>query len=108
MLRTSNWAASCWLLSVSHLPTRILPSYWVARASTWGAMARQGAHQTAQKSTRTGTEDFRISASKLESVTSTVFSLAMTGLLTMKNGLPRQHRLFVCPKDAGGVTLVSR
>jgi hypothetical protein len=54
-----------------------------------GAMARQGAHQTAQKSTRTGRLDLRISASKLDSVTSIVFALAMTALLTMKNGLPR-------------------
>src|SRR6185436_18537487 len=92
MLRMSYWAAICWLLSVSHLPTRILPSYCVARASTWGAMARQGAHQTAQKSTRTGRLDLRISTSKLDSVTSIVFALAMNALLTMKNGLPREPR----------------
>jgi hypothetical protein len=40
-------------------------------------MARQGAHQTAQKSTRAGRGDFRISLSKLLSVTSTMFGLAI-------------------------------
>src|ERR1700685_2545780 len=37
-----------------------------------GAMARQGPHQVAQKSTRTGLSDFRTSWSKFAAVTSTI------------------------------------
>src|SRR6266700_4992575 len=37
-----------------------------------GAMARQGPHQAAQKSTNTGCSDFSTSWSKFESVTSTI------------------------------------
>src|SRR4051794_8339890 len=37
-----------------------------------GAMARQGPHQVAQKSTRTGLSDFKTSWSKFASVTSTI------------------------------------
>src|SRR5205807_10004887 len=37
-----------------------------------GAMARQGPHQVAQKSTSTGFSDFKTSASKFASVTSTI------------------------------------
>jgi hypothetical protein len=43
-------------------------------------MARHGAHQAAQKSTRTGTFEFRISVWKLASVTSIKFSLAIASL----------------------------
>ena len=54
MLRMSNWLGTPGFESMSHFPTRSLPSYSLASASTWGAMARQGAHQAAQKSTSTG------------------------------------------------------
>src|SRR5580698_4797816 len=37
-----------------------------------GAMARQGPHHVAQKSTRTGLSDFKTSWSKFASVTSTI------------------------------------
>src|SRR5271170_6108016 len=37
-----------------------------------GAIARQGPHQVAQKSTRTGLSDFKTSWSKFASVTSTI------------------------------------
>src|SRR5438876_8462207 len=60
------------LRSTSILPTLILPAYSVASSSTMGAMARQGPHQAAQKSTSTGVSDFRTSWSKFESVTSTI------------------------------------
>src|SRR6266567_6392799 len=60
------------LRSTSILPTLILPAYSVASSSTIGAMARQGPHQAAQKSTSTGVSDFRTSWSKFESVTSTI------------------------------------
>src|SRR3712207_5132961 len=71
---------------MSHLPTRTLPAYSSASASTWGAMARQGAHHTAQKSTSTGSFEPRISDWKLLSVTSRTFALAICGLLIMKKG----------------------
>src|SRR5438477_5847193 len=60
------------LRSTSILVTLILPAYSVASSSTIGAMARQGPHQAAQKSTNTGVSDFRTSWSKFESVTSTI------------------------------------
>src|ERR1700693_4375045 len=49
-----------------------LPLYSVASSSTIGAIARQGPHQVAQKSTRTGLSDFKTSWSKFASVTSTI------------------------------------
>src|SRR5262249_24759036 len=61
------------LASTSSLPTFTRPLYWSATASTVGANARQGAHQDAQKSIRTGTVDWITSVSKLVSVISTVF-----------------------------------
>src|SRR5271154_1053032 len=60
------------LESTSILPILILPWYSVASSSTMGAMARQGPHQVAQKSTRTGLSDFKTSWSKFASVTSTI------------------------------------
>ncbi len=80
MLRTSYWLGTLGFESMSHLPTRTLPSYSLASASTCGAIARHGAHQTAQKSTRVGTEELRISDWKFASVTSTILSLAMRWL----------------------------
>src|SRR5450755_4150325 len=60
------------LRSTSILPTLTLPSYSPASSSTMGAIARQGPHQAAQKSTSTGLSDFNTSESKFASVTSTV------------------------------------
>src|ERR1700690_1395282 len=65
------------LRSTSILPTLTLPSYSPASSSTIGAIARQGPHQAAQKSSRTGLSDFSTSESKLASVTSTVVLLAI-------------------------------
>src|SRR5688572_11394244 len=58
-------------------PTFALPAYFVASSSTAGAIMRQGAHQGAQKSTNTGTEDFKTSFSKLSSPSVSTCSLAM-------------------------------
>src|SRR3954464_13993880 len=77
MLRMSNWLGTPGFESMSHLPTRTFPSYSLASASTCGAMARHGAHHAAQKSTRVGIDELRISVWKFESVTSTMFGLAM-------------------------------
>src|SRR4051794_7761956 len=51
---TMYLAATRWLWSMSSLPTFTCPAYLPARLSTMGAMARQGPHQTAQKSTSVG------------------------------------------------------
>jgi hypothetical protein len=66
-----------WWSSVFILPILTLPAYSVARASTAGAIARQGPHQGAQKSTNTGTSELRTSWSKAPSVKVRTFSLAM-------------------------------
>src|SRR5438874_4850630 len=55
--------------SVSTLYTFALPANSSATASTCGAIIRQGPHQTAQKSTSTGTSDFSTSSSKSAAVT---------------------------------------
>src|SRR6266568_2049770 len=72
------------LESTSILPIFTLPAYSVASSSTIGAIARQGVHQAAQKSTSTGVSDFRTSWSKFESVTSTIpFPAMVPPTLTM-------------------------
>src|SRR5215475_3998850 len=58
------------------LATFSLPAYWLARSSTMGATERQGPHQGAQKSTRTGVSLFKISPSNEASVT--VFTLGLS------------------------------
>src|SRR5215471_5541735 len=60
------------LESTSILPILILSLYSAASSSTIGAIARQGPHHVAQKSTRTGLSDFNTSWSKFASVTSTI------------------------------------
>src|SRR3569833_2438025 len=62
---------------MSILATFSLPLYWSASASPVGAICLQGPHQTAQKSTRVGVSDFRTSVSKLASVCSLTFWLAI-------------------------------
>src|SRR5277367_5545516 len=49
-----------------------------------GAIARQGPHHVAQKSTRTGLSDFKTSWSKFASVTSTIPLPAIFFLLVVK------------------------
>ena len=51
------------------LTTRTLPSYSLASSSMIGPTARQGPHQGAQKSSRTGRSDLRTRLSKVASVT---------------------------------------
>lgn len=58
MLRMPNSMAMSSFSSTSHLPTTILPSYSLASSSTIGAMARQGPHHVAQKSTTKGSAPF--------------------------------------------------
>jgi hypothetical protein len=68
MLITPNIPGVAGLASTSTLPTLTRPSYSVERSSTMGAIALQGPHQDAQKSTSTGTSDWRTSAPKFASV----------------------------------------
>src|SRR6185369_2299142 len=56
-----------------------------------GAMALQGAHHVAQKSTRTGIDDCRTSASKLLSPSVSTFSPAMKFLLFHNLVFERRH-----------------
>src|SRR5262249_16748316 len=74
MPRTLKRAPVAPFASTSSLPTLTRPLYSSAIASTVGAIARHGAHQAAQKSTKTGVLDFRTSFSKLPSVISIVFA----------------------------------
>src|SRR5579864_2906535 len=89
------------LSSVFNFPTFTLPAYSVAMASTVGAMALQGPHQGAQKSTNTGVSDLSTSWSKAPSVKVSVFSAAIFvpyppggPLLMMRD---RAHRMQLCP-----------
>src|SRR5881394_4011573 len=63
------------LSSTFSFTTRALPAYFSATASTVGASMRQGAHHSAQKSTKTGWAALSTSASKLLSLTSVTYSL---------------------------------
>jgi len=67
MLWTPKRAAACGFSSMFSLTALSRPAHSVASASTTGATARQGPHQGAQKSTRTGMAASRSSA-KLVSV----------------------------------------
>src|SRR5690606_9807576 len=64
------------LSSMLTLAPVTLPASSSAICSSAGPICLQGPHHSAQKSTRTGVEDFRTSASKLSSVT---FTVAMNG-----------------------------
>jgi len=63
-----------------------LPSYSVASSSMTGPKARQGPHQGAQKSTRTGREDWRTSLSNELSVTAEGIQISLsTALIQRQN-----------------------
>src|SRR4051794_14385350 len=75
---------------MSMVPTLTLPSYSSASWPTSGAIALQGPHQVAAKSTSTGTSDLSTSVSKLSSLNSCTFLPAMLLLLVgqRRDGLP--------------------
>src|SRR5271156_3764792 len=65
-----------------------------------GAMARQGPHHLAQKSTKTGESDFKTSGSKFASVTSTIPFPAIFFLLVVTSPSWRTlHRAGVAGPD---------
>ncbi len=75
--RTLKRTAVSVLASVSSLATFTLPTYCSASCSMTGAMAWQGPHQVAQKSTRARPLVCSISLVKLSLVTCTTLALAM-------------------------------
>src|ERR1700722_12351839 len=81
------------LRSTSILPMVTLPLYSPASSSTIGAIARQGPHQAAQKSSNTGLSDFNTSESKFASVTSTRALLAIHPPEMQFPRRPRGHLL---------------
>src|SRR6201995_3401977 len=89
-------AASSPSLSMFTFPTFAWPTLAVAISSTMGEIIRQGPHQGAQKSTRTGTSDLITSWSKLAAVSSITFALAMmraeSAELEIGGGIDREHR----------------
>src|SRR5712664_3246040 len=71
-----------------------------------GAKARQGPHQAAQKSTKTGVSDFKTSWSKLVSVTSKVELLAIippvyVGPPRLPMLVPSSANQYECPTGRG-------
>src|SRR5688572_5301828 len=69
MLKMLYRIASCWFSSVLTLATLILSRCLSPKLSTTGETRRQGPHQGAQKSTRTGLSALRTSDSKVASST---------------------------------------
>merc|ERR1719398_197332 len=69
MLLMPYSVATAGLSSVLSLTALSFPLYSSASSSTSGAIIRQGPHQGAQKSTRTGTSLFRTFSSQSASVT---------------------------------------
>merc|ERR1711991_484 len=64
---TLNLVGVSGLSSIFNLQILIFPSYSLANSSIIGAIDLHGPHQSAQKSTITGTEHFKTSVSKLSS-----------------------------------------
>src|SRR5258708_1427371 len=91
--------------STSILPTFTRPTYSPANSSTIGAIARQGPHQVAQKSTNTGVSDFNTSASKFASVTSTIALLAIVppGYFQLPVRSVSGNRYASIPQSAAGL-----
>src|SRR5262249_13042795 len=77
MLTMPYFVATSGASSTFSLPTFTLPANWVAMRSMVGLSWRQGPHQGAQKSTRTGWSLCSTSFCQLSLVNSTTFGLAM-------------------------------
>src|SRR5215204_489973 len=69
MLETPKWPASAVSASTSTFATFTEPSYSAAIWSMTGATCLHGPHHAAQKSTSTGTSEFKTSSSKVSTVT---------------------------------------
>src|ERR1043165_4514145 len=77
MARMPYFVARPWKSSMLSLAILTLPSYSAASSSRMGATILQGPHHSAQKSTNTGTGDFKTSSPKFPSVRVTIFATAI-------------------------------
>src|SRR5260370_38768785 len=96
------------LASTSIFTSSSLPDRFEASRSRMGPNCRQGAHQSAQKSTTTGSEweRARTAASKLLSVTSIATSLPRIGFLPYDDmAISRQSCTFGSLIERGGLGL---
>merc|ERR1712078_372801 len=86
MLLMPYSVATAGLSSVLSLTALSFPLYSSASSSTSGAIIRQGPHQGAQKSTRTGRSHFRTFSSQSASVTASACgsALFLAQVLTLK------------------------
>src|ERR1700694_6175310 len=88
MPETSYCAAMLGLSSVSSFMTLRRPLYWSAILSTIGAIILHGPHQSAQKSTSTGSADLRTSVSKVVWLTAWAeLNVILPGVRVQKNAL---------------------
>src|ERR1043165_265375 len=77
MARMPYFVARPWKSSMLSLAILTLPSYSAASSSRMGATILHGPHHSAQKSTNTGTGDFKTSSPKFPSVRVTIFATAI-------------------------------
>src|SRR5580692_10514450 len=96
ILRIPNRPATSGKASVSTFATTTDPVRWLASLATSGATARHGPHHAAQKSTKTGTGESRISSSN-----SSALPIA-TGCASGTSGaLQAAHRAVAFSRPAG-------
>src|SRR5271166_349522 len=101
---TSYCAARFGLSSVSSLTTLRRPLYCSATLSTIGAIILHGPHQSAQKSTSTGSLDLRTSASKVAWLTATLELNGVFSLLELRSSsMQPRASLGALHSYAGGV-----
>src|SRR5262249_10829651 len=86
MLMIPYLLAASGFSSTSSLTTLSLPAYSLAISSRAGAIARQGPHQGAQKSTRTGKGAPSTSVPNVWSVTATLFDMESTPWVAVMMG----------------------
>src|SRR5579859_1358733 len=90
--------------SMLNLAILTLPFISFAISSSEGAIIRQGPHHSAQKSTTTGSFDFKTSLSKLASVTLAVSDMATS----RKNTRDQEPALRQIGREQGGGRQVRR
>src|SRR5579872_4430535 len=93
MLRMPYCPHNAGFSSTSTFTTLAFPSYCAASPSTTGAIMRQGPHQFAQKSTRTGWSEFKTSLAKVLSFA--VEYLAVSAVLVFVSMI---YLFILCPE----------